>query len=75
MDGVCDALAAFSKAIGAPFYPLFEAAYPYIRRYFKQGRKENDKSMCTGVLAEIVAGLKEAIAPLVEVRAGAKEGY
>ncbi|KAG6910038.1 hypothetical protein DXG01_013762 [Tephrocybe rancida] len=61
-----DLVSALAQALGADFTPAFERFFPLIAKYYKKSRSLSDRSSAIGCLAEIIAGMKDAITPTTQ---------
>jgi importin-4 len=58
-----DLVAALANALGGDFAPAFNSFFPLIAKYYKKNRSLSDRSSAIGCLAEIIAGMKNAVTP------------
>ncbi|TFK40003.1 ARM repeat-containing protein [Crucibulum laeve] len=61
-----DLVSALAAALGADFLPAFGTFFPLIAKYYKKSRSLSDRSAAIGCLAEIIAGMKNAVTPTTE---------
>ncbi|GAV99757.1 armadillo-type protein [Lentinula edodes] len=61
-----DLVAALANALGGDFAPAFGRFFPLIAKYYKKNRSLSDRSSAIGCLAEIIAGMKNAVSPSTE---------
>lgn len=61
-----DVVAALANALGADFTPAFAKFFPLIAKYYKPSRSLGDRSAAIGCLAEVIAGMKDAVTPSTE---------
>ncbi|KAJ4470445.1 armadillo-type protein [Lentinula aciculospora] len=61
-----DLVAALANALGGDFAPAFSRFFPLIAKYYKKSRSLSDRSSAIGCLAEIIAGMKNAVTPFTE---------
>ncbi|KAI6167404.1 ARM repeat-containing protein [Pisolithus thermaeus] len=61
-----DLVSAFANALGADFAQLFVTFFPLISKFYKESRSLSDRSSAIGCLAEIIAGMKNAVTPSTE---------
>ncbi|KAI6149260.1 ARM repeat-containing protein [Pisolithus tinctorius] len=61
-----DVVSALANALGADFAQLFNTYFPLISKFYKDSRSLSDRSSAIGCLAEIIAGMKNAVTPSTE---------
>ncbi|KAJ3822148.1 armadillo-type protein [Lentinula raphanica] len=61
-----DLVAALANALGGDFAPAFSRFFPLIAKYYNKNRSLSDRSSAIGCLAEIIAGMKNAVTPSTE---------
>ena len=65
MDAVTDLIGAFAGALGPHFGKYVNPFFGHLIKFLKPTKPASDRSMVVGCFAEIVDGLKTAIAPYV----------
>ncbi|KAI0070029.1 ARM repeat-containing protein [Panus rudis PR-1116 ss-1] len=58
-----DLVAALATALGADFSQAFPTFFALISKYYKKNKSLSERSSAIGCLAEIIAGMKNAVTP------------
>ncbi|EGN95021.1 hypothetical protein SERLA73DRAFT_77038 [Serpula lacrymans var. lacrymans S7.3] len=61
-----DLVASLANALGGDFAQAFGTFFPLVSKYYKKSRSLSDRSSAIGCLAEIIAGMKNAVTPSTE---------